>query len=69
MILGKIYLNSVKVNFASIIQDEIDVYIHRRKYQVKPHSFSWFSSACATAIVHRNHIFLRINRINIRNLK
>ena len=26
-----------------------------RKYQVKPHSSSWFSAACATAIVDRNH--------------
>ena len=54
--------------FCEYFQDEIDVYIHRRKYQVKPHSFSWFSTACATAIVYRNHISVRINRIDIRNL-
>ena len=35
----------------------IDVYIHHRKYQVKPHSSPWFSAACAAAIVHRNHFF------------
>ena len=35
----------------------IDVYIPHRKYQVKPHSFPWFSAACAAAIVHRNHFF------------
>ena len=26
-------------------------------YQVKPHSSSWFSAACAPAIVHINHFF------------
>ena len=35
----------------------IDVYIPHRKYQVKPHSSSCFSAACAAAIVHRNHFF------------
>ena len=35
----------------------IDVYISRRKYQIKPHSSPWFSAACAAAIVHRNHFF------------
>ena len=34
-----------------------NVYIPHRKYQVKPHSSSWFSSACAADIVHRNHFF------------
>ena len=35
----------------------IDVYITHRKYQVKPHSSPWFSSACVAAILHRNHFF------------
>ena len=35
----------------------VNVYIPHRKYQVKPHSFPWFSAACAAAIVHRNHFF------------
>ena len=35
----------------------IDVYIPHRKYQVKPNLFPWFSTACAAAIVHRNHYF------------
>ena len=39
------------------VQVGIDVYIHHRKYQVKPHSSPWFSAACAAAIVHRNHFF------------
>ena len=33
------------------------IYIPHRKYQVKPHSSSWFSAACAAAIVHINHFF------------
>ena len=33
----------------------IDAYIPNCNYQVKPHS--WFSAACAAAIVHRNHFF------------
>ena len=43
--------------FCQWIQVGIDVYIPHRKYQVKPHSSSWFSAACAAAIVHRNHFF------------
>ena len=35
----------------------IDVYIPHCKYQVKPHSSTWFSAACAAAIVNRNHFF------------
>ena len=35
----------------------IDVYIPRRKHQVKLHSSPWFSTTCAAAIVHRNHFF------------
>ena len=31
------------------------MYIPHQKYQVKLHS--WFSAACAAAIVHRNHVF------------
>ena len=47
------------VNFLSRFRSEL-MYISlpHRKYQVKPHSSSWFSAACAAAIVHRNHFFL-----------
>ena len=31
--------------------------MQHRKYQVKPHSSTRFSAACAAAIVHRNHFF------------
>ena len=34
-----------------------DAYIPHCKNQVKPHSPPWFSAACASAIVHRNHFF------------
>ena len=37
----------------------INLYIPHHKYQVNPHSSLWFSTACAAAIVHRNH-FLRL---------
>ena len=51
-----ILLNSVLllllVNFIGI-----EVYIRHCKYQVRSHSFLWFSAACASAIVHRNHLF------------
>ena len=43
--------------FCELVQFGIDVYIPHRKYQVKLHSFSWFSAACAAAIIHRNHFF------------
>ena len=33
------------------------VYILIKKCQVKPHSYSWFSAACAPAIIHRNYFF------------
>ena len=43
--------------FYEPVHVRIDVYIPHRKYQVKPHSSPWFSSACAAVIVHRNHFF------------
>ena len=43
--------------FCDWVQVGIDVYIPHRKYQVKPHSTTWFSAASAAAIVHRNHFF------------
>ena len=43
--------------FCEWIQVGIDVYIPHRKYQVKPHSSSWFSAACAAAIAHTDHVF------------
>ena len=37
------------------VQVGTDVYIPHRKYQIKPHSFLWFSAA--RVAVHRNHFF------------
>ena len=47
------------VNFVSGSRLELMyiLYIHHEKYQVEPHSSSWFSAACAAAIAHRNHVF------------
>ena len=53
----KLSASAAASEFCEWIQAGIDVYIPHRKYQVKPHSFSWFSAACAAAIVHRNHFF------------
>ena len=43
--------------FCEWVQVAINAYIPHRKYQVKPHSFPWFSGAWAAAIVRRNHFF------------
>ena len=60
MFYGRILLNSVLVllpmNFVSGFRLEL-MYIPHRKYQVKPHSSSWFSAACAAAIAHTDHVF------------
>ena len=41
----------------------IDVYIPNYKYQIKLHSFPWFSEVCAAAIVDRNNFF-RLYQLN-----
>ena len=55
--------------FCEWVQVGIDIYIRHRKYLVKPHSIPWFSTACAAAIVHRNHFFVCTKRINLLILK
>ena len=47
----------------------VDVYIPDCKYQVKPHTSTLFSAACAAAITHGNHFFLSAPTINLLNLK
>ena len=49
----KINVSAAASGFSKSIQVGIDVYIPHCKYQVKPHS--WFSAACAAAIIHGNH--------------
>ena len=53
----KLSASAAASEFCEGIQVEIDIYIPHCKYQVKPHSSPWFSTACAAAIVHRNHFF------------
>ena len=53
----KLAASAAASEFCEWVQVGIDVYIPHRKYQVKPHSSSWFSAACAAAMVHRNHFF------------
>ena len=43
--------------FCEWVQVRIDVYIPHQKCQVKPHSSPWFSTTCATEVVHTNHFF------------
>ena len=45
--------------FCEWVQAGIDVNIPHRKLQIKSHSSQWFSTACATAIVHRNVLNLK----------
>ena len=50
----KLGASATASEFCEWVQVGIDVYIPLRRYQVRPHSSSWFSAACAAAIVHRN---------------
>ena len=53
----KFSASPVATEFYEWVQVRSDVYIPHRKYQVKLHSSSWFSAACAAAINHKNHLF------------
>ena len=68
MLHWRIFLNLVlsaaASEFCECVQAGIEVYIPHRKYQVKPHSSLWFSTACAAAIVHRNHFIFRLHQQN-----
>ena len=65
----KLGASAAASEFCGWVHDGIDVYIHRRKYQVNPHSSPWFSAACAAAIAHRNHFFRFYPKINLLILK
>ena len=56
-VIFKLGASAAVSEFCEWVQIGIEVYIPHRKYQVKPHSSSWFSAACAATIVHRNHFF------------
>ena len=53
----KLDASAAASEFCQWVQVGIDLYIPERKYQVKSHSFPWFSAACAAVIAHRNHFF------------
>ena len=53
----KLSASAAASKFCEWVQVGIDVYIPHCKYQVKPHSSPWFSTAFATVIAHRNHVF------------
>ena len=54
----KLGASAAASEFCEWVQVGTDVYIPHKKYQVKPHSSSWFSASCAAAIVQRNSFFL-----------
>ena len=58
----------VAIEFCESVQVGIDVVFLHCKYQVQPSSPPWFWIACASAIAHRNHFFVCINRINLLHL-
>ena len=53
----KLGASAATSEFCEWVRVGIDVYIRRRKYQVMPHSSSWFSASCAAGIIHRNQFF------------
>ena len=53
----KLGASAATSEFCEWVRVGIDVYIRHRKYQVMPHSSSWFSASCAAAIIHRNQFF------------
>ena len=53
----KLGASAAASEFCEWVQVGIDVYVPHRKYQAKPNSSPWFSTAYAAAIVHRNHFF------------
>ena len=54
--------------FCEWVQVGTDAYIPHRKYQVKHHSSSWFSSSAA-AIVCKNHFFCLYQKDKSSNSK
>ena len=53
----KLSASATASEFCEWVHVGIDVHIIHYTYQVKPGLSSWFSAACASAIVHRNHFF------------
>ena len=55
--ISKLGACATGAEFCEWVQIEIDVYNPLRKCQVKPHSSTRFSAACAAVIALRNHFF------------
>ena len=53
----KLSASAAACEFCDWVQIGNDVYTPNRKHQIKPHSSSWFSAACAAAKVLRNDFF------------
>ena len=53
----KLSASAAASEFCEWFQVGIDAYIPHCKYQINPHSCPWFSAACASAILDRNHFF------------
>ena len=47
----KLGASAAASEFCERVRVGIDVYIPDRKYQVKPHSFPWFSAACINKLL------------------
>ena len=60
----KLGASAAASEFCEWVQVEIVVCIPHGKWQVKPHSFPWFSAACSAAIAHRNHFFCLYQKDN-----
>ena len=58
ILIFKLSASADASEFYESVQVGNDAYIPHHKYQVKPHSYPWFSAACVADIVHRNHFFL-----------
>ena len=53
----KLCVSATASEFCEWVQVGIDVYIAHCKHQVKPHSSSWLSAACAAFIFNGNNFF------------
>ena len=60
----KLYASAAAIEYCEWVQVGIDIYIYipHCKYQLTPHSSSWFSAAFAAVIVHRNHFLSFVPR-------
>ena len=58
----KLSASATASEFCEWVEVGINVYIPHHKYEVKAHSFLWFSVACAAAIIHRNHFFMFVQQ-------